>query len=155
MSIPYLTEAGYLDGIKRNTLQKIQKIIALEQTRMKKLLDIVDTADFFFKQNDYDITKLLWKDMRKLELQNILFSLDDIIKNIDLKSSWDKENLEKIIMPEAEKLGDRGKMLWPLRYALSGKDKSPGPFEIMEIIGKEATIAVIKKAQNKIAKLQK
>ncbi|OGZ61134.1 MAG: glutamate--tRNA ligase, partial [Candidatus Spechtbacteria bacterium RIFCSPLOWO2_01_FULL_38_20] len=155
LSIPYLTEAGYLDGIKRNTLQKIQKIIALEQTRMKKLLDIVDTADFFFKQNDYDITKLLWKDMRKLELQNILFSLDDIIKNIDLKSSWDKENLEKIIMPEAEKLGDRGKMLWPLRYALSGKDKSPGPFEIMEIIGKEATIAVIKKAQNKIAKLQK
>src|SRR3989339_22248 len=45
LSIPYLTEAGYLDGIKRNTLQKIQKIIALEQTRMKKLLDIVDTAD--------------------------------------------------------------------------------------------------------------
>ena len=69
------------------------------------------------------------------------------------KDYWTKENLEKIIMAEANKLGDRGKMLWPLRYALTGRDESPGPFEIMEILGKEETLARIKIAKDKITKI--
>jgi len=41
---------------------------------------------------------------------------------------------------------DRGKILWPLRVALSGKKASPPPFEIIEIIGKERAIKRIEKA---------
>ena len=56
-----------------------------------------------------------------------------------------KENLEKIIMSEAE-AGDRGKLLWPLRAALTGKESSAGPFEIAELLGKEKTLKRIKEA---------
>ena len=43
-------------------------------------------------------------------------------------------------------MGDRGKLLWPLRVALSGKKASAGPFEIAEILGKKETIKRIEKA---------
>jgi glutamyl/glutaminyl-tRNA synthetase len=55
-------------------------------------------------------------------------------------------------MIQAEQFGnnDRGKLLWPLRVALSGRDKSPGPFEIAEILKKEETLKRIKNAINLI-----
>jgi glutamyl/glutaminyl-tRNA synthetase len=53
-------------------------------------------------------------------------------------------------MPEAEKTGDRGELLWPLRVALTGKEASAGPFEIAEILGKEKTLQRIKEAKEKI-----
>jgi glutamyl/glutaminyl-tRNA synthetase len=40
--------------------------------------------------------------------------------------------------------------LWPLRVALSGKDKSPGPFEIIEVIDKEETLERLKIALEKM-----
>ncbi len=52
-------------------------------------------------------------------------------------------------MPEAEKAGDRGKILWPMRAALTGKENSAGPFEIAEVLGKEKTLKRIKEAENK------
>ncbi|TSC63928.1 MAG: hypothetical protein G01um101491_419, partial [Parcubacteria group bacterium Gr01-1014_91] len=36
---------------------------------------------------------------------------------------------------EAKGKGGRGAVLWPLRYALSGAERSPGPFTIVSIIG--------------------
>jgi nondiscriminating glutamyl-tRNA synthetase len=43
--------------------------------------------------------------------------------------------------------GDRGRLLWPLRVALTGKKASPGPFEIAEILEKERVLKRIKYAQ--------
>lgn len=43
---------------------------------------------------------------------------------------------------------DKGRLLWPLRVALSGKQASPGPFEIAEILGKEKTLKRIRQAYN-------
>jgi glutamyl-tRNA synthetase len=50
-------------------------------------------------------------------------------------------------MSAAEKFNsDRGKLLWPLRVALSGKEKSPPLFEIAEILGKEEALKRIRRA---------
>ena len=71
--------------------------------------------------------------------------LQEMLEN-NLNDSFTKDELKKIIMPEAEKLSSRGLMLWPMRAALSGLKASPGPFEIAEILGKQKTLARIKKA---------
>ena len=44
-------------------------------------------------------------------------------------------------------MGDRGRLLWPLRAALSGKKASPGPFEIMEILGIKESLKRLKSAK--------
>ncbi len=48
----------------------------------------------------------------------------------------------------------RGEVLWPLRVALCGRAASPGPFEIMEVLGREETLARIDTALEKLEKLK-
>ena len=61
------------------------------------------------------------------------------------------EAVKLTIMPfadaeEAKEKGGRGAVLWPLRYALSGQERSPDPFTLISILGKEETISRIRKA---------
>ena len=53
-------------------------------------------------------------------------------------------------MEEAQKMGDRGKLLWPLRVALTGKEASAGPFEVASVLGKEKSLKRIKRAKEQI-----
>ncbi len=46
----------------------------------------------------------------------------------------------------------RGEFFWPLRVALSGKKTSPGPFEIMEALGKEESLKRLNIAIDKCGK---
>ena len=55
------------------------------------------------------------------------------------------ESVREALMPYAEREG-RGEVLWPLRYALSGKERSPDPFMIMSILGREESIRRVKAA---------
>ncbi|MBI2410009.1 glutamate--tRNA ligase [Candidatus Kaiserbacteria bacterium] len=42
--------------------------------------------------------------------------------------------------------GGRGAILWPLRYALSGKERSPDPFTLISILGREESLVRIREA---------
>jgi len=127
------------------TLDYLKKIVSIYQERMKKISEITELTDFFFKGSlGYDKNLLKWKEMSNDELTDSLDRLEKILSEIEIRN-WVKENLEKIIMSEAE-AGDRGKLLWPLRAALTGKESSAGPFEIAELLGKEKTLKRIKEA---------
>jgi len=47
---------------------------------------------------------------------------------------------------EAKGKGGRGGVLWPLRYALSGQERSPDPFTLISILGAPESTARIEKA---------
>ena len=126
----------------------LKKIVAIYQERLKKLSEIIELTDFFFKDKlDYEKKLLQWKNMTDEEIQNSLDKLADLLSKIN-GDDWNKENLKNILMSETEKTGDRGKILWPLRAALTGKEASSGPFEIAEILGKEKTLKRIQEAKN-------
>ena len=83
--------------------------------------------------------------MTKLAIESLL----EPIKG--LKNDVSAEAVKEAIMPladaeEAKGKGGRGAILWPLRYALSGKERSPDPFTIISIIGAEKAISRIQKA---------
>jgi nondiscriminating glutamyl-tRNA synthetase len=124
----------------------IQKVISLYQDRLKKLSEITELTDFFFKEKlEYEKPLLFWKNTPESEIKNSLLFLEKTFEKIT-KENWTKENLEKEIMPEAEKEGDRGKILWPLRAALTGKKASAGPFDVALLLGKERSTERIKDA---------
>lgn len=61
------------------------------------------------------------------------------------------ETVKAAIMPladaeEAKGKGGRGAVLWPLRYALSGQERSPDPFTLISILGSDEAISRIRKA---------
>lgn len=78
--------------------------------------------DYFFNKPKIEKEKIAWKNS----------NLDEAKKNLEEVSNLDLEK-EKI-MEYAETVG-KGNVLWPLRYALSGKEKSPDPFSLIEILG--------------------
>lgn len=50
------------------------------------------------------------------------------------RDSEDPEEIKGVIWPYALEVG-KGEVLWPLRVALSGKEKSPDPFTIIAMVG--------------------
>lgn len=51
-----------------------------------------------------------------------------------LREDVGKEAVQDALMPYADEQG-RGAVLWPLRYALSGQERSPDPFTLVHILG--------------------
>ena len=86
-----------------------------------------------------------WKNYSQDDIKKALETLHQIIFKISEKD-FIKQNLEDIFL-EALAGKDRGYLLWPLRVALTGKQASPGPFEVAEILGKERTLQRIAEAQ--------
>jgi len=128
------------------TIDWLTKVVIIYQERLKKLSEIIELTDFFFKDKlDYPKELLKWKEMSDEEIKDSLNKSAKLMEIIE-KKEFKKENLEKKIMIEAEKTGDRGRLLWPLRVSLTGKKASAGPLEIAEILGKEKTIKRIKQA---------
>jgi len=183
LCFPYLTQAGFIEEIKESlgreyliketnekiSLEFLQSVISIYQERLKKLSEISELTDFFFKEKlKYDKSLLKWGEMSDKEVKHSLDKSEKILSKIE-GGDWTKENLENFLLPEAEKLGkeikkvdlsaeagakagDRGYLLWPLRVALTGQEASAGPFEIAEILGKEKTLKRIKRAKELIKK---
>jgi glutamyl-tRNA synthetase len=147
LCLPYLEEAGLVK--KENIdLNYLKSIVSIYHERLKKLSEITELTDFFFKDKlEYEKELLRWKEMSDEELKNSLEKLEKIFSKIN-SGAWTKVNLETALMPKTEKAGDRGILLWPLRVALSGKKSSAGPFEIAEILGKEKTLERLREAKN-------
>ncbi|KKQ78194.1 MAG: hypothetical protein A3A96_00115 [Candidatus Zambryskibacteria bacterium RIFCSPLOWO2_01_FULL_39_39] len=67
---------------------------------------------------------------------------------------FNEEKTLEIIWTKIEKLAEergKGDVLWPLRYALSGREKSPDPFTLIKIKGVKASISSILSAIEKLS----
>ncbi len=123
----------------------IVSVVLLYQERMKKISEIKDMADDFFKE-DVLVEKeiLFWKDTKR---EDLIDSLERGIKVID-SVKWEKSSLEKELINEANKEKDRGKFLWPIRAALTGKKASASPFDVAWVLGREMSIKRLRRAIN-------
>jgi glutamyl-tRNA synthetase len=144
------------EEIKKNILEWLPaemrnpKIIPVVFERIAKWGDIkemvkVGELDFFFKQPEFPKEKLLYKNT----------SLEQIAKNLKLaikslqeidENNFTQEAIKNALMQIADTLDSRGELLHPVRFALSGKDKSPDPFTIAAFLGKNETLSRLQKA---------
>lgn len=134
-------------GVK-DTEQNL-KIVEATKERMKKLSDFKEMAGFFVEVADYPSELLIWKNSTKEKTLVNLKEAEKIVSAV-ISDDFSKAKLEKALMPSAEAAG-RGEMLWPLRVAVSGLEKSPGPFEIMETLGKKESLSRIAGAIQKLS----
>ncbi len=157
LCVPFLEKVGLRQAQaisperSRGTTKKrddyLEKIIALEQPRLKKLSEIGERVDYFFREPEYDKELLRWKDMTDIEISKSLHESIAILKKYD--GALTKEKLESAFLAAIGD-GDKGRLLWPLRVALSGKKASPGPFEIMEVLGVEKSLRRIHNTAKKL-----
>ncbi len=132
----------------------LSQIVSIYQERLKKLSEITELVDFFFKKElDFDKNLLSWNEMSEKELLASLDRSIKILSNIE-EQDFNVSKLTDTLLLEAEKFGkkikgtgDRGYLLWPLRVALTGKKSSASPFEIAEILKKEKTLERLEQAK--------
>jgi glutamyl/glutaminyl-tRNA synthetase len=98
---------------------------------------------YFFHDPMIQKEMLLWKKGgTDIDAKENLY----LVLNILEKHEAEKQTKEDI-MKIAEQKG-KGNVLWPLRVALSGKEKSPDPFTLLSVLGPEVSIRRIKLAIN-------
>jgi glutamyl-tRNA synthetase len=132
---------GYQDEI-------FEKIIPQLRERTETLVDVdtmIDSGEveYYFKAPEYDVEKAIWKEDNRDLTKQYLEHLINLIE--EYTGEWESGKLKEAIFPFAEEKG-KGSVLWPLRYSLSGRDKSPDPFSLLEILGKQESIQRITKA---------
>lgn len=149
MCLPYLIKAGFLENEGDADLLFLSKVVSTVQERLKKLSEVVELTDFYFSKNlEYAPELLIWKNLDKEIIKKNLVTLKEILKSIP-EEKWIKEEIEKKIIDYLKtnelKVGD---YLWPMRVALTGKQASPGPFEVAEVLGKKNSLLRIESAVN-------
>lgn len=134
MSLMELTEKC-LPYLPQRPIEELSKIVALYHERLKKLSEITELTDYFFKDKlEYNKELLRWKDMSDEEVR------------LSLEKTYNAISNDEDIMELANKESNRGNILWPLRVALTGKKNSAGPLDIINVLGKEKTLKRIKEA---------
>ncbi len=146
--------------IEKNILENLPeemrnpKLVPLIFERISKWGDVEDMVargelGFFFKQPEISGEKLkekiLYKNMTPEKTVANLKLAIKALEGLD-ENDFTTENIKNALMLIANVLENRGELLHPVRYALSGKDKSPDPFTIAEILGKNETILRLQKA---------
>jgi glutamyl/glutaminyl-tRNA synthetase len=112
----------------------LKAIANLEKERLKKLSEIGERTAYFFSEPQYEPNLLVWKKSNAEGAKNALLGLKKLFENLE-NPDFTKENLEiKIKEFISQNNLDNGSVLWPLRTALTGQEKSPGPFEVTETL---------------------
>jgi glutamyl/glutaminyl-tRNA synthetase len=125
----------------------LKKVLFIEKERLNNLSEVGENNKFFFQDLEYEKDLLNWKNMSPDDLKNSLKKSAEILENIAVEN-WTKENLEKVLLEAAGE--KRGELLWPLRAALTGEKKSPSPFEVAWVLGKEKSLKRLVNALNLI-----
>jgi len=137
---PYLKEAVRTPGID-HTL-----IAPLVQPRCDTLLDIAPQVDFFDALPKYSNELYCHKKM-KTDEANSLEALKVTLPVLESLTPWTYDSIHDTLIGLAEKLElKNGRIMWPVRTALSGKAVTPGgAVELCLILGKDETLRRMEK----------
>ena len=138
----------------RKTITKdydLKKIAAMVKTRIEIFPDIPQLIDFFEAVPEYDISMYAHKKM-KTTPESSLEVLREVLPVLEEMTDYTNDAIyERLLAFIKEKGVKTGYVLWPLRTAVSGKQTTPaGATEIMEVIGKEETLARVRAAVDKL-----
>lgn len=122
----------------KDTLAKIISVIIDRINVLDdiKTMDAAGELDYFFER-PRPTRELLRTTEHLLQITRLLELLSP--------DEWGTERIKNAIWDFSAEKG-RSNVLWPMRAALTGKEKSPDPFTVAFVIGKEETITRLEHA---------
>ncbi|HUY05405.1 MAG TPA: glutamate--tRNA ligase family protein [Candidatus Paceibacterota bacterium] len=135
--------------------EKFRKAVPLLKERAHTLIEAKQLLEgelsCLFSAPEIDREKLVAKEPQdRLGMtKSALETLSEAVRS--LPEGVSAEAVKEAFMPladaeEAKAKGGRGAVLWPLRYALSGAERSPDPFTLISILGAEEALSRVRKA---------
>jgi len=133
------------DVVDKLPKEHLIKIVEMAKDRMTTLSDFEKTVDFILHEPKIDKNILVFK---KSNAETTKKALDLAEKELSPLPDWTvekiKEILERVVSINNLSNGD---VFWPIRYALSGAEKSPPPEELAEVLGHDQSLKRIKAAE--------
>ena len=119
------------------------RVIALMKERAVLVDDFVTTCPYFFTEPvSYDE-----KAVAKHWTPEVPERLEQLAGRFEALDLFTAENTEKTLREEAEASGvGAGKLIHPLRLAITGVPQGPSLFHLIEVLGREATIRRMRQA---------
>lgn len=112
------------------------KAIPYVKPRSATLIDVAEAVEYFFRDVEMDP-----KGKQKFlvpENGPSLLHLADLVEDVE---PFEKERLEERVKSWLEQQGMEMKTVaQPARVAMTGRTRSPGLFEVMEVLGREKTV---------------
>ncbi len=106
--------------------------------RAKTLVELMDTARYLFVKRPLEMDAKAEKQLTP-EARQHLGALKDRFAALE---AWSAEPLEEAVRAYAEEADVKlGKIAQPMRAALTGRTVSPGIFDVLEVLGREESLA--------------
>lgn len=148
----FLAQMKDLGGLSSDVAAKAVPLLKERTHTFKEAREMLSgELSCLFEEPTLDVAKLSVKEpverrgMTKLALESLLEPLKALQNGVSAEAV--KESLMPLADAEEGKgKGGRGAVLWPLRYALSGAERSPDPFTLISILGLQESISRIQKA---------
>ena len=162
MALPYLEEAGHIQRElvseefvchslitqEKFTLIDIAQMVHYEKERITQVKELGAYLDFYFVETLEYAPELL---VGKSDVATVRVVLEKLLELFEKTEDFSEEALKTLLIAKiAEWNLKNGEVLWPLRVALTGRDKSPGAFEVASVLGKVKVIYRLEEALKKV-----
>ena len=146
----YKRALPYLKAVIHRDLD-LKKIAAMVKTRIEIFPDIAGQVDFFETLPEYETSLYAHKKMKTTE-ESSLAVLREVLPVLERQEDYSNDALYQALMEVVNRLGCKtGYVMWPVRVAVSGRQMTPaGATEIMEILGKEESLARLRAGIKKL-----
>ncbi|MDD5628555.1 MAG: glutamate--tRNA ligase [Elusimicrobia bacterium] len=135
---PFLKEAGLFPPPPGPSLERLA---ALEREKFKLLPDVPGRVDFFYRETE--LTDKARKTLAAPEAKTVLAGLTELLTAFE---PFTEKPLEEAIRAFcARKSLKPGQVFHPLRAAVSGRADGPTLFLMLELLGREAVLARLRK----------
>jgi glutamyl/glutaminyl-tRNA synthetase len=143
---------GFMKSFNSEILQKAVPLLKERAQTFGQACEMLSgELSCLFEEPVLDLKKLLAKElpehpgMTKMALEGLFEAIKALPEGVSA------EVVKETLMPladaeEAKGKGGRGAVLWPLRYALSGQERSPDPFTLISILGSLESLSRMQKA---------
>lgn len=125
------------------SMERITKVVSMMKDRVSFVKELWPLCSFFFiapLEYDEKTVKKRWK----ADSAKVMTELAEVLEGID---DFSEEGQEPIVMKWVEEKGYKlGDVMNAFRLALVGIGKGPGMFDISAFLGKEETLARLRKA---------
>jgi glutamyl-tRNA synthetase len=143
--IHFLEKKGFQITLDENLI----KIVNIHRERAKTLVELADSADYFF----VDEIKYEETAQKKFLTSDVIPIFETLIDKFSSLNSFMVPELQRIFGEITEKRGIKlVQIAQPTRVALTGGTVSPGIFEIMEILGKDKVVDRLHRAASRLSK---
>ncbi|HDP67852.1 MAG TPA: glutamate--tRNA ligase [Candidatus Marinimicrobia bacterium] len=128
--------------------QYILKFIDLMKSRFRNFRQFAELGSYFFKDPETYEDKAVRKNWKETEVNRRMAILLDKLQQLE---EFSAVSIESTVRELADELDiSAGKLIHPLRLAVSGYSVGPGIFELLEFLGKETVLRRIQAALQRL-----